>query len=146
MIGSSRGSHFVAYNDVDDIDIRDFDRNMGPYPLDPSTYYERWKKLTNYISSGLVRRILPNNGRVSHIASKSTNEQDILNLKDVRMGKATEKEEGMEFTPFDIRKSFPKGATGQEVTKWSLDKSWLAKDLIDKVYHKGNGSLLLFNR
>ncbi|KAI7905954.1 A1 cistron-splicing factor [Cokeromyces recurvatus] len=118
--------------------IREFDRNMGPYPLDPPVYYERWKKLTNYITPGLVRRILPNNGKVSHLPDKSANlnpENDVAIAKDKRLGKAIEKEEGMEFTDFDLRRSFPKGATGEEVTRWSLDKSWLARELLKKVYH-----------
>lgn len=117
-------------------DIRDFDRNMGPYPLDPPTYYQRWQKLTGYVTPGLVRRVLPNNGKVSHLPSAHS-DQDIMQVKDKRMGRTIEKEEGMEFTAFDLRQSFPKGASGQEVTRWSLDKSWLANDLLQRVYHDG---------
>ncbi|RCH91253.1 a1-alpha2 repression [Rhizopus azygosporus] len=118
------------------INIREFDRNMGPYPLDPPLYYERWKKLTNFITPGLVRRVLPNNGKVSHLPEKNANLTiDESNVKDKRLGRQIEKEEGMEFTPFDLRKSFPTGASGDEITRWSLDKSWLVKDLLKRVYH-----------
>lgn len=113
---------------------------MGPYPLDPPIYLERWKKLTEYITPGLVRRVLPNNGKVSHLPDKSADlaqSQDTI-LNDKRLGKAVEKEEGMDFTPFDLRKSFPVGASGDQVTKWSLDKSWLVRELLQKVYHNGN--------
>ena len=109
---------------------------MGPYPLDPPTYYERWRKLTNYIYPGLVRRVLPNNGKVSHLPSQ-TPDEDSLALKDKRLGKSVEKEEGMEFTPFDLRQSFPEGATGDQITRWSLDKSWLVQDLLKRVYSNG---------
>ncbi|KAI9012700.1 A1 cistron-splicing factor [Phycomyces nitens] len=117
--------------------IRDFDRNMGPYPLDPPTYYQRWLTLTNHITPGLVRRILPNDGKVSHLPSKSaeTLDKDVLSVKDQRVGKQVEKEEGMDFTPFDLRQSFPKNATAYEITQWSIDKSWLARDLLRRVYH-----------
>lgn len=108
---------------------------MGAYPLVPPTYYQRWQRLTDYIYPGLVRRVLPNNGKVSHLPSKTAEEQDVLSFKDKKMGRNIEKEEGMEFTPFDIRQSFPKGATGEEVTRWSLDKSWLAQDLLRRIYH-----------
>ena len=107
-------------------DIRDFDRNMGPYPLDQPVYYQRWKKLTSYITPGLVRRVLPNNGKVSHLPEKSPDLSALLNetsVNDKRLGKSFEREEGMEFTRFDVRRSFPPGATGDEITKWSLDKS-----------------------
>jgi A1 cistron-splicing factor AAR2 len=73
----------------------------------------------------LIRRILPNNGKVSHLPEKSA------------QGKDVEKEENMDFTPFDLRKSFPAGATGMDITRWSLDKSWLTKDLLSRVYHDG---------
>ncbi|KAI8967137.1 A1 cistron-splicing factor [Mycotypha africana] len=142
--------------------IRDFDRNMGPYPLDPPTFYERWKQLTNYITPGLVHRILPNNGKVSHLPEKGSDSlepsQDTNNssssssrppetldpatIKDQRLGKQIEKEQGMEFTPFVLRHSFPKGAVGQEVTRWSLDKSWLTRQLLNTVYH-GDYKVLL---
>ncbi|CDH55582.1 protein aar2 homolog [Lichtheimia corymbifera JMRC:FSU:9682] len=123
------------------MNIRDFDRNMGPYPLDPPTYYQRWQKLTGYVTPGLVRRVLPNNGKVSHLPSAHP-DQDIMQVKDKRMGRTIEKEEGMEFTAFDLRQSFPKGASGQEVTRWSLDKSWLANDLLQRVYHDDHHSML----
>ncbi|CEP07188.1 hypothetical protein [Parasitella parasitica] len=120
--------------------IRSFDRNMGPYPLDPPIYFQRWKKLTNYITPGLVRRVLPNNGKVSHIPEKLSDisNQDTNTINDKRLGKAIEKEEGMDFTVFDLRKSFPNGASGDIVTRWSLDKSWLAGQLLENIYHNGD--------
>ncbi|KAI8344021.1 A1 cistron-splicing factor [Chlamydoabsidia padenii] len=123
------------------INIREFDRNMGPYPLDPPTYYQRWQHLTNHITPGLVKRILPNNGRVSHLPATNSNDDPATTTQ--RKGQqALEKEEGMEFTSFDLKQSFPPGATGDQVTRWSLDKSWLAKDLLEKVY-RSNHCLLL---
>ncbi|ORX52759.1 AAR2-domain-containing protein [Hesseltinella vesiculosa] len=111
--------------------IREFDIHMGPYPLEPPTYYQRWQHLTNYITPGLVLRILPNNGKVSHLPSTTPD----LDLKHTRQRQALEKEQGMEFTPFDLRQSFPAGATGDQITRWSMDKSWLTQDLLHRVYH-----------
>lgn len=110
---------------------------MGPYPLDPPTYFQTWKKLTGYVTPGLVRRVLPNNGKVSHLPDKSADLPNSSNVKAKRLGKEIEKEEGMDFTAFDIRKSFPPGASGDEVTRWSLDKSWLLRDLLKRSYHNG---------
>lgn len=133
---SNSNRFFFLKKSLQQTDIREFDRHMGPYPLDPSIFYERWKKLTHLITPGLVRRVLPNNGKVSHLPEKSA-KLDQENVKDRRLGKQIEKEEGMEFTPFDLRKSFPSGASGDEVTRWSLDKSWLTTDLLKRVYHNG---------
>ncbi|KAF9929658.1 a1-alpha2 repression [Linnemannia zychae] len=38
------------------------------------------------------------------------------------------------FTPINLRSSFRKGAVGEEVTRYSLDKSWLLNNLFTTVY------------
>ncbi|KAG0266080.1 a1-alpha2 repression [Mortierella polycephala] len=38
------------------------------------------------------------------------------------------------FTPINLRSSFRKGAIGEEVTRYSLDKSWLLNDLFTTTY------------
>ncbi|KAG0242041.1 a1-alpha2 repression [Mortierella sp. GBA43] len=38
------------------------------------------------------------------------------------------------FTPFNLRSSFRKGAIGEEVTRYSLDKSWLLNNLFTTVF------------
>ncbi|KAI1315992.1 a1-alpha2 repression [Mortierella claussenii] len=40
----------------------------------------------------------------------------------------------VQFTPVDLRSSFRKGAVGEEVTRYSLDKSWLLNNLFTTVY------------
>ncbi|KAI8063297.1 A1 cistron-splicing factor [Gongronella butleri] len=144
------------------INIREFDVNMGPYPLEPASYYQRWQRLTRYITPGLVRRVLPNNGKVSHLppgepvhpeqqqtqqqqtlrTPTDENEDEAVPLQRRGRGQALEKEEGMEFTPFDLRQSFPTGASAAQITRWSMDKSWLAQDLLHSVYHDDHRLLL----
>jgi A1 cistron-splicing factor AAR2 len=121
------------------IDIKSFDRNLGPYPLAPPTNWQRWLNLTNHITKSLLHRIFPNNGIISHLPSKSNNSlPNLLEEMDRRMGRqVVEKEEGVEFTTFDPRQSFPPGASGSEITKWSLDKTWLTKELLKEVFNSG---------
>ncbi|KAH8556016.1 A1 cistron-splicing factor [Umbelopsis sp. PMI_123] len=118
-------------------DIKSFDRNLGPYPLAPPTNWQRWLNLTNHITKSLLHRIFPNNGIISHLPSKSNNSlPNLLEEMDRRMGRqVVEKEEGVEFTTFDPRQSFPPGASGSEITKWSLDKTWLTKELLKEVFN-----------
>ncbi|KAF8985432.1 a1-alpha2 repression [Entomortierella lignicola] len=40
----------------------------------------------------------------------------------------------VKFTPVDLRSSFRKGAVGEEVTRYSLDKSWLLNNIFSTVY------------
>ncbi|KAG0211183.1 a1-alpha2 repression [Mortierella sp. GBA30] len=46
------------------------------------------------------------------------------------------------FTPIDLRSSFRKGAIGEEVTRYSLDKSWLLNHLYTAVYRSDVTSFL----
>ncbi|KAF9580027.1 a1-alpha2 repression, partial [Lunasporangiospora selenospora] len=41
----------------------------------------------------------------------------------------------VKFTPINLRASFRKGAVGEEVTRYSLDKSWLLNHLFTSAYH-----------
>jgi len=125
-------------------DIKSFDKNLGAYPLAPPTNWQRWVSLTNYITKSLLHRIFPNNGIISHLPSKTNSTlPSLLEELDRRMGREViEKEEGVEFTVFDPRQSFPPGASGSEVTKWSLDKTWLTKELLKEVYNSDHHHLL----
>jgi A1 cistron-splicing factor AAR2 len=107
--------------------------------LDPPTNWQRWLNITNYITKSLLQRIFTNNGAISHLPSKTSSTfPSLLEELDRRMGREViEKEEGVEFTAFDPRQSFPPGASGSEITKWSLDKTWLTKELLKEVYNSG---------
>lgn len=52
----------------------------------------------------------------------------------------TKSNTSISFTPINLRSSFRKGAVGEEVTRYSLDKSWLLNNLFTTVYNKGNPS------
>lgn len=49
----------------------------------------------------------------------------------------TQKEQLVTFTPINLRSSFRKGAVGEEVTRYSMDKSWLLNNLFTTVYKSG---------
>ena len=38
-------------------------------------------------------------------------------------------DDAVQFTPFDLRRSWPPSSIGEEVTRWSQDKSWLLQDV-----------------
>ncbi|KAF9989826.1 a1-alpha2 repression [Mortierella antarctica] len=46
------------------------------------------------------------------------------------------------FTPIDLRSSFRKGAVGEEVTRYSLDKSWLLNHLFTTAYRSDVSAFL----
>ncbi|KAF9129045.1 a1-alpha2 repression [Mortierella sp. 14UC] len=54
----------------------------------------------------------------------------------------TKSNTSISFTPINLRSSFRKGAVGEEVTRYSLDKSWLLNNLFTIVYHNDVSAFL----
>ncbi|KAF9105597.1 a1-alpha2 repression [Mortierella sp. GBA35] len=54
----------------------------------------------------------------------------------------TKSNTSISFTPINLRSSFRKGAVGEEVTRYSLDKSWLLNDIFSTVYNKDVSAFL----
>ncbi|KAG0068217.1 a1-alpha2 repression [Linnemannia elongata] len=55
---------------------------------------------------------------------------------------ATKSNTSISFTPINLRSSFRKGAVGEEVTRYSLDKSWLLNNLFTTVYNNDVSAFL----
>ncbi|KAF0449825.1 AAR2-domain-containing protein [Gigaspora margarita] len=119
-------------------DMRQFDSFLGVYPLTPPTDWKKWINLTNYITPSLISRILPNEGRMNNVSSSTVDEDELLNIK----GSSKFYEDIILFTKFDLKKSWRPGAVGQEITKYSLDKSWLLCELLTSVYKNDYKELL----
>jgi A1 cistron-splicing factor AAR2 len=117
--------------------ILEFDQFLGPYPLvaDPSTgnrnTYQEWLSLSKHISSTVLTKILPEGYCIysMHMTSKFSDVPD-ERLKDVQPSTQTLHQERLHFTDFDLKKSFPQGAAGQELSNYARDKSWLLESLL----------------
>lgn len=46
-------------------------------------------------------------------------------------------EEGLEFIKFDDKRTWPKGAVGAELSRWSKDKSWLLSHVVETQLETG---------
>lgn len=55
----------------------------------------------------------------------------------------SEDREGLEFAKFDEKRSWPKGAVGEELSRWSKDKSWLLTRIVEDQF-EGGTSLSLY--
>lgn len=105
------------------VDIRDFDRYLGAYPLENEAdrqKYKRWQLLSHTISPALIQRIMPT-GRVTSMTSSTIEDETGIQVDDALQ---------LLFTPIDLKHSFPKEAMGAERSRWSQDKSWLLRSLI----------------
>lgn len=138
-------------------DIRQFDPFLGPYPLIPDepgapNMYHRWLLQTTYITPFSLKRLLPGSGKVSSMTSTS----QFSEVPGEETGPPTGSDKGkgpavtaldsvrdmeslkINFTNFDLKRSFPPTASGPERTKYSLDKSWLLEQLIRTEYEGEN--------
>ncbi|KAI9327977.1 A1 cistron-splicing factor [Obelidium mucronatum] len=152
--------------------ILQFEPNLGAYPLiphpqQPLPTYQKWLRLTNYISQPLLSSLLPTSKKVSSLVSVSRFsdlDDSILSTAgvaapgvekdgDMVMEKEQQQQQqnqnlqhlvslNIQFTPIDLKRSFPSNATPQERTKYSLDKSYLLNHVL-KTFYKGDFKLLL---
>ncbi|GAA5897504.1 AAR2 splicing factor family protein [Sporobolomyces salmoneus] len=54
----------------------------------------------------------------------------------------SEDREGLEFAKFDEKRSWPKGAVGEELSRWSKDKSWLLTRIVEDQFEGDARELL----
>ncbi|KAI8804742.1 AAR2 protein-domain-containing protein [Cladochytrium replicatum] len=110
------------------INVNDFIFGLGPYPLTPSDslnymgssiagskvtdLYGLWTSWTSHITPEVVKRVMKT--RSSRTTTKLGTD--------------------FHFTNFDLRRSFPPGSAPSEVTKYSIDKSWLLEHLITDAW------------
>ncbi|CAG8523987.1 6358_t:CDS:2 [Ambispora gerdemannii] len=124
-------------------DMRQLDQYLGAYPF---SSYQKWLNLTDHVTSWLVSRVLPDQGRLSNISSSTIDEEELQGIRgkekgDKQQGKSIVNDTIM-FTKFDLKRSWRPGAFGPEVTKYSQDKSWLLSELLSKGYRDDYKELL----
>ncbi|ORX35812.1 A1 cistron-splicing factor [Kockovaella imperatae] len=134
----------IATQDTDQVSIisddhvRTLDPELAPYPFNNS---EKWSQLTNLIDERILDEVVGPDGRVDGIMLVDGEEDELGELKkaSLRNGKplldASKGEiKRLTFPKFDLRRSWRSGAVGDEVTRYSQDKSWLMGELIKKKF------------
>lgn len=110
------------YPSIKTLDIRSFDKFMGPYPIDPPDLANKWKITIQHVTPEMVLRILADDGMME-------------GFHPVPNGPTLDEFEGsMRFTPFDLKRSFPPGVSGAELTRHVLDKSYLLNRIINEFF------------
>lgn len=138
--------------------LKGLDGTLAPYPADLE---EAWMPLVSYITPGTLARVVGVDERgmakVDAVMGSAAEEKEL----EAAGGKRTwgkereeevvavlveegEEEEGVEllrFVEYDAKRSWPKGAVGEELTKWSKDKSWLLAEVVKTQLSGGTSSL-----
>ncbi|XP_061358549.1 uncharacterized protein LOC133302749 [Gastrolobium bilobum] len=127
----------------------EFDRLLGPYNL---SYYEDWKRLSNFITKSVIERLEPVGGEIT---VECENEM-VRNIPKMPMEKALDEQLKVGKSASSVVKSQRKGCyytsiprvvkckgiSGQELTSLNLDKTQLLENLLAKDYG-GSEDLLL---
>lgn len=119
---------------MSDDHLKTLDKELAPYPFDG---LPQWKALINQINANLLEKIIPGHqvdGISTVIGEEAERGESGLNADTKREG------EGMRFTQFRLKRSWKDGAIGQEVTRYSQDKSWLFGHVV-RTEH-GGGELV----
>ncbi|BFZ59716.1 hypothetical protein YB2330_000731 [Saitoella coloradoensis] len=121
------------------------ERGLAPYPYretgiegeerQPST--DDFKRLSTRITKELLDRILPAGWGVGSTTASISDEKELKTG-----GAATPDEHVLRFSVIDLKRSWPPGSVGADVTRWSLDKSWVLNSTI-QTYHSGDRTALL---
>ncbi|KAG0149426.1 hypothetical protein CROQUDRAFT_653733 [Cronartium quercuum f. sp. fusiforme G11] len=135
--------------------MKSLDSQLAPYPIDR---YSNWKSLTNHINPSLVKQIfgltssneviidsLMSNDEITGRSEKfdpsrqRTLSDTFPQHQNLPTGGLTQTLQTRLDTPkagctrwptIDLKKSWPKDCVGEELTRWSRDKSWLFHQFI----------------
>lgn len=147
--------------------MKSLDSNLAPYPIER---YSTWKTLTSHIRSSLVDQVLGLNSSGDAILdslmcneetsglsghsrqqswSNSQAQRDHSRFEDRALvnkprsdGSMSHPQQYTRWPILDLKRSWPKDCVGEELTKWSRDKSWLFHEFITSYCQRGQSSLL----
>lgn len=130
---------------VSSASLRSLDQHLAAYPpgLDA-----QWKALTSFVSRATLARVVgldAEGNAVTNAVVGSTADEEELKAAGGRQtwGKVREEDtrtelddgdeddvETLAFVRVDLKRSWPPGAVGQDLTRWSQDKSWLLSSVV----------------
>ncbi len=134
--------------------LRGMDKELAMYPFEQG---EDWMGLVKYVKEKDLREVVGSGGRVDGLMEVEGDEVEIPLAPMTTTARATiaspvketeaeetsslkgeiDKEDTLKFVTFDLKRSWRKGAVGEEITRFSRDKSWLLVELL--MDHFGGG-------
>jgi A1 cistron-splicing factor AAR2 len=114
------------------------DSFLVPFPVDDTTAL--WSSLTHCIEPHHLSTWLPTTQASLHLLSTMTpsNLSPVLDLPP-----SLDMNDMLYFTRINVKRSFPSGASGDELSKHSLDKSWLLTSTLSECYQSSTSYTLI---
>lgn len=139
--------------------LQSIDHLLAPYPFEK---LEDWESLTNLIDDRCLARVVGfDQSAEARLDSLTPTTADPTPVQapsaPLQWGKPRPPEEGLpnggnvtsreeedvlHFVKFNLKKSWPSGAVGQELTRHSRDKSWLLQNVLDTQLNSSRDQLL----
>jgi A1 cistron-splicing factor AAR2 len=112
---------------ITDDRLKGLDKELAAYPLEGLGI---WRSLVTRITEGVLDKVMAERkeGRLDGMTGIIGVEEEDVRLN-IRSGKL-ETEGKLVFPVVDAKRSWRDGAVGEEVTKYSKDKSWLLGDIV----------------
>ncbi|XP_019630864.1 PREDICTED: LOW QUALITY PROTEIN: protein AAR2 homolog [Branchiostoma belcheri] len=130
--------------------LKDLDKFLGPYPYDN---YKKWKSLTNHITESLMTRLQPVSGRISSATQLVRDSEEKVCYTVGELPRSMKEAEGrlpkmvavagteIRFVTLPTR-TYPEGASPADITKYSMDKSFMLEELLSTHYAENHMDLL----
>jgi A1 cistron-splicing factor AAR2 len=111
--------------------LKTLDGKLGVYPLYRS---KRWQGLTGAVATEDVERLVGKAGKLDSLMDSPADDEVAKGQTEI---KPTEGVSLLNFVSFDLKRSWAPDAIGTEVTRYSKDKTWLWRDVINRCFGSG---------
>ncbi|XP_060580026.1 protein AAR2 homolog [Ruditapes philippinarum] len=139
--------------------MKELDQYLGPYPYES---YKKWVSLTNHITEDLLSRLQPECGTITSVTqfeSPSSNSEMRREAAEKQLSEEGQSPDtkakkhkglpklnkvagtGMRFTKIP-KQRYPKDASPQEITKHSIDSTFILETLLSTAYAANNNEIL----
>ncbi|KAI8906334.1 A1 cistron-splicing factor [Gorgonomyces haynaldii] len=132
-----------------DDSFRSYEQYLGSYEaaIQDMDTRKKWRRLSCYITPELIQMICPQ--PVSSMTCTSRygedwneeKQRDLMKLAQLRgqewiqPSQEIDQKNWINFTEIDLKRSFPTGSTGSQVTRHYLDKSWLLQVIVKQNFN-----------
>lgn len=129
MLSYDPKSEVVEYDPttmISEDHLKSLDKELAPYPFNGLNV---WKATTSHITEETLQTVLGEDRMLSgmtHVTGEETEKGESM------LGTGHTEEEGIKFVQFRLKKSWREGAVGEEVTRYSKDKSWLLSHVLQR--------------
>jgi A1 cistron-splicing factor AAR2 len=139
----------IPYSDLADASRQQYENGRGS-DVGAGGTVQQWTDLTNYVTQGLLDRILATSSasnlgvqasphRISSVSSAAVDVEHIPGLSSSES--QLDHDTPLNFIPIDLKRTWREGAIGRERTESALDTSWYLSHLMDSVSANGDRKL-----